>query len=411
MRLVSRTDTSLAAALIVGTFIVFQRPLRWLLDLAREIEARYHLDLLPALTVLTVVFVFHQYRKRQDAKAEVLVVAAEAAQARARSEELERLMLFGQSLGNAFDRAALQQVLCRALPGFVGNRGCWVLTRKESRWEPLLQELTAERLAMDTLENMASTVAGSGAIASVQRQGLLIEGDVCVPMVAGGMVVGVLGIRDAPPLGPRERESVGAAAALLAIGVRNVQLLIETREHSVRDPLTGCFSRAYGVELLDKELRRARRSGRPLSILMFDLDHFKRVNDTGGHLQGDALLEAVGAKLHHILRGTDHRCRYGGDEFLLILPDTPLLGAQQVAECLRREIAAVRVNGAPAGVTASIGVALSAAGELEVSALVARADEALYKAKRAGRNRFCVAATPSAAIALAPRAGDLEAAG
>jgi diguanylate cyclase (GGDEF)-like protein len=405
MRLVSRTDTSLAIALIVGTFIVFQRPLRWALELTREVEARYHLDLLPALTVLTVVFVFHQYRKRQEARAEVLLVAAQATQARARSEELERLMIFGQALGNSFDRAALHQVLCRMLPAFVGERGCWVLTRRDRRWEPLLQEvLDPERRPLDALEAVAATVASSDATAHPRRDGLLVGTDVCFPMVAGGTSVGVLGIRNSPPLGSREREAVGAAAALLAIGVRNVQLLQETREHSVRDGLTGCFNRAFALETLDKELRRARRSSRPLSLLMFDLDHFKRVNDTGGHLQGDAVLAAVGAQLHHLLRGTDFRCRYGGDEFLLILPDTPLLGAQQVAEGLRREIAGLQIDGAPAGVTASIGVALAAAGEMEAAGFVARADQALYEAKRAGKNRFCVAA-PAKGLAVARTSG------
>jgi K+-sensing histidine kinase KdpD len=235
MRLISRTDTSLAVALIVGAFIVFQHPLRWALELTRDIEARYHLDLLPALTVLTVVFVFHQYRKRQEARAEVLVVAAEATQARARSAELERLITFGQALGNSFDRAALQPVLCRALPAFVGDRGCWVLTRQDQRWEPLLQEMDAERRPMDALEATASTVASSQEMSLVMREGRLVGTDVCFAMVAGGTSVGVIGIRNTPPLSPRERDVVGAAATLLAIGVRNVQLLQETRENSMRD--------------------------------------------------------------------------------------------------------------------------------------------------------------------------------
>jgi diguanylate cyclase (GGDEF)-like protein len=242
----------------------------------------------------------------------------------------------------------------------------------------------------------------------VMREGRLVGTDVCFAMVAGGTSVGVIGIRNTPPLSPRERDVVGAAATLLAIGVRNVQLLQETRENSMRDGLTGCFSRAFGLETLDKELRRARRSSRPLSILMFDLDHFKRVNDTGGHLRGDALLAAVGEQLHNLLRGTDFRCRYGGDEFLIILPDTPLLGAQQVAEGIRREISALQIEGAPAGVTASIGVALAGTGEMDVVGLIARADEALYKAKHAGRNRFAVAA-PAKGLMVASRTGGISA--
>jgi diguanylate cyclase len=131
---------------------------------------------------------------------------------------------------------------------------------------------------------------------------------------------------------------------------------------------------------------------------MFDIDHFKTVNDTGGHLHGDAVLAAVGRQLSDVLRSTDFRCRYGGDEFLIILPDTPVLGAQHVAECIRRGIAEMTLaGGRPAGVTASLGVTAALGGETDVRAAIARADEALYRAKRAGRNRFILGVPPGAA--------------
>ena len=135
---------------------------------------------------------------------------------------------------------------------------------------------------------------------------------------------------------------------------------------------------------------------------MFDIDHFKTINDQLGHLRGDDLLRAVGAQLTRVLRSTDVRCRYGGDEFLVILLGTPLLGAQQAAENLRREIEtlAMVAGDRMVAVTASIGVAAAASTEMDVTALIERADEALYRAKRAGRNRFCVAgSTESASLA------------
>jgi diguanylate cyclase (GGDEF)-like protein len=131
---------------------------------------------------------------------------------------------------------------------------------------------------------------------------------------------------------------------------------------------------------------------------MFDIDHFKTINDRLGHLRGDDLLRAVGAQLTRILRSTDVRCRYGGDEFLVILPDTPLIGAQQVAESVRREMAtlAMVTDGKTVPVTVSIGVAAAGPDELGATALVKRADDALYRAKRAGKDRVSVADAPAA---------------
>src|SRR5207237_4134462 len=135
-----------------------------------------------------------------------------------------------------------------------------------------------------------------------------------------------------------KRRTVAMSAALLAIGIRNAQLFSEVRDNSLRDGLTGCFNRTHALEMIDTELRRARRSQMPVSLIMFDLDHFKDVNDRYGHLCGDAVLAAVGAKMREVLRGSDLKCRYGGEEFVVLLPETPLEGAKRVADTLRREL-------------------------------------------------------------------------
>src|SRR5687767_5224015 len=116
MRLVTRDDTSLMVALIVGTIVLFQQPLHFVFEIAREVESRYHLDLVPALTIVAGVFIFHQYRKRQLARAEALIASAAADRARTRAAELERLVSFGRGLANALDVPTLQQVLSRNLP-------------------------------------------------------------------------------------------------------------------------------------------------------------------------------------------------------------------------------------------------------------------------------------------------------
>jgi len=151
--------------------------------------------------------------------------------------------------------------------------------------------------------------------------------------------------------------------------------------------------------MIDTELRRARWSQTPVSLLMFDLDRFKEINDRLGHLCGDAVLAGVGARMRDVLRGSDMKCRYGGDEFLVLLPETPLEGAKRVADTLRRESADMRIQWKDehVNVTASLGVTTSLPSEINTEALIARADAALYRAKDQGRN--CVRLSLETAVA------------
>jgi diguanylate cyclase (GGDEF)-like protein len=415
VRLITRNDTSLAVALMVGAIVVFQQPLHFLLDVARDVEVRYHLDLLPALTIMTGVFIFHEYRKRQLANAESRARATEAAQARRRSAELERLMTFSQALANALDDSTLQQVLWRYLPAFTGERDFWVLRRRIDRWEALLQDTTRVKRSMEVLEAIADRALAGGAFWDCLEPIRDTE-PVCFPMFAGGEVVGMVGTHDGATLTHDDRKALGAATALIAIAMRTVQLFKDTTDHSIRDALTGCFTRGHGLEILDQELRRARRSGLPLSVVMFDIDQFKTINDELGHVRGDEVLRAVGEQLARVLRGTDICCRYGGDEFLIILPETHIAGAEHVAENLRREIATLTISAGERtiGVTVSVGVTAAAPGEMEATTLIDRTDDALYRAKRAGRNRFCVRVPPESAAAEPPakvRSGSIRLAG
>jgi diguanylate cyclase (GGDEF)-like protein len=406
VRLISRNDTSLIVGLIAGTIVVFQQPLRFVWDAASDAQLRYHVDLVPALTIFAGAFIFHEYRKRQQVKAQAVLAAAEAVQARTRSQELERLMTFSLALANALDMAPLQQALWRHLPSFAADRECWLLARRSDRWETLLHDTTpAARGPVEDLEVLAERALSPEGLADARIAGAMQGDTLCFPMLAGGAAVAVLGVRPGGTLTGDQRRSLGAAAALVAIAVRNVQLFLDTREQSLRDNLTGCFNRGHGLDTLDRELRRSRRLRQPLSIVMFDIDHFKTINDELGHLRGDDLLRAVGAQLTRVLRSTDIRCRYGGDEFLIILPDTPLLGARQVADALRREVTtlAMVADGKTIAVTASLGVATAAHTDVGVTGLIERADRALYQAKRLGRNRFCAEDTVPAPLPVALR--------
>jgi len=412
MRLITRDDTSLVVGLIAGTVVIFQQPLRLIWEVAWDVQERYQVDLLPALTIFVGVFLFHEARKRQQAKAEVLAAAAEAARARTRSQELARLMTFSQALASSLNLTTLQHALWRYLPDFVAEHEFWLLSRRRDQWEVLLQPSTDQGTRSLELEAMADRALAPETLVEAGLVGLELDGVLCFPVVAG-TPVGVLGIQQGATITADQRKVLGVVAGLIAIAVRNGQMFLEMQEHSVHDSLTGCFNRGYGLEVLERELDRARRSRRPLSILLFDIDHFKTINDELGHLRGDDLLRGVGAQLTRVLRSTDVKCRYGGDEFLIILPDTPLTGAQQAAESLRRKIAtlAIVAGARTMPVTVSVGVATGPA-ELGAAALIELADAALYRAKREGRDRCRVADGSTAVVAPAePQASRPPAAG
>ena len=178
---------------------------------------------------------------------------------------------------------------------------------------------------------------------------------------------------------------------LTAMDVMRVNLL---ERETLTDPLTGVFNRRYLDQRLTQEVISARRYGLPLSVSLLDIDHFKQVNDTYGHLVGDRVLVSVGQIVARVMRDSDVCARYGGEEFLVIMPNTPLVGATNVAERLRECVESHKFNGnrEPAGtgeirVTVSIGVASLGDTIDSEEMLVNAADKNLYRAKHAGRNQ------------------------
>jgi len=167
----------------------------------------------------------------------------------------------------------------------------------------------------------------------------------------------------------------------------------ELEKLSVTDSLTGLFNRRQLMEVLEIEGRRTRRHKRPFSVLMLDVDHFKKLNDSHGHLAGDEVLRKLASILSHEIREVDHAARYGGEEFLVMVPETGLEGAAELGERIRARIENERfvVDGKEIRVTASIGIACCPEKGLSAEALIAQADDALYKAKRRGRNRVVTA--------------------
>jgi diguanylate cyclase (GGDEF)-like protein len=166
----------------------------------------------------------------------------------------------------------------------------------------------------------------------------------------------------------------------------------ELRVQATHDSLTGLWNRRSILETLDKDLARSQREGRPLAVLVMDLDHFKLVNDTHGHQAGDAVLREAARRIRSTVRRYDTVGRYGGEEFLAVLPSTDLAGGMAQAERIRQALAGerVEVSGASLEVTCSIGVsAWRDSGPGDGPVLIHWADEALYQAKAMGRNRVC----------------------
>ena len=180
-----------------------------------------------------------------------------------------------------------------------------------------------------------------------------------------------------------------------ALRTRRYQELLSQRAQI--DGLTGIWNRSYFDRRLAEEIAAARRYKRELSLLMFDLDHFKKINDTYGHPLGDQVLQSMGELLSSKMRTTDAPCRYGGEEFAVILTDTDRTQARVAAERVQHGLAELRFTskGRAFGVSASIGLAstdvLIAAGQLSAANFIALADDGLYMAKEAGRNRVCEA--------------------
>jgi diguanylate cyclase (GGDEF)-like protein len=203
----------------------------------------------------------------------------------------------------------------------------------------------------------------------------------------------------------RHREAVAAkrahrseVAELHAQNVKLESLAERFRQESIVDPLTGLHNRRYLEVASRRELSRARRDGRPVGLIMLDLDHFKAFNDTFGHLAADEVLKAVAAFLRTRLRTYDVACRYGGEEIVIVTPGADINDAVAVAEQLRRGIEELRLDYAGsrlAPITASFGVANFPEHGAELQPLMQAADAALYRSKLSGRNRVSLPPAPS----------------
>jgi diguanylate cyclase (GGDEF)-like protein len=220
----------------------------------------------------------------------------------------------------------------------------------------------------------------------------------CIPILAQGETLGIMhfqAIEEGPQLEGAELSFKTTFAGQVGLSLANIRLREALRIQSVRDVLTGLYNRRYLEETLEREVRRAARAQQSLGILMIDLDHFKTFNDSYGHDAGDAVLRETGLALTKGVRAEDFVCRFGGEEFVVMMPTADLKSSCARAERLRlkmKELTILHQGKAMGMVTISVGVAVFPEHGMSPKELMAAADAALYQAKRAGRDQVTVAA-------------------
>lgn len=249
-------------------------------------------------------------------------------------------------------------------------QACWAIRRGQSHHvEDAHRDLLCPHLA------------GS----SVIEQGYL-----CVPLMAQGEPLGVLTLNSAPTA---DLELAEAFAEQVSLGVANLSLRDSLRQQSLVDALTGLHNRRFLDETLRRELLRASRKQQPVAVVLLDVDHFKRFNDTFGHEAGDLVLRHLAIEMKRNVRTSDLACRYGGEEFALVLPEISREDAIERCETLRLSVSRlqIRYGGQPLGpVSISLGLAWFPDDGEQADSLLHAADTALYQAKHAGRNRLCI---------------------
>lgn len=217
----------------------------------------------------------------------------------------------------------------------------------------------------------------------------------CIPLLAQGEALGVLSLVFTDEVQMLAGRAVAESMAeQVGLALANIRLRDNLKDQAIRDPLSGLFNRRHMMEFLENQLALSERRQEPLSMLMMDIDHFKKFNDTFGHDSGDFVLQRVAKELTELVRKSDLVCRYGGEELAVICPDTDAAGALELANKLIASVAAMELkySGRDLGrVTLSAGISCTAGNPVPLESLMKMADEALYSAKQKGRNRVEVA--------------------
>ena len=334
-------------------------------------------------------------------------LVASVAELQSRDEEMKSLIRLNELLQSCTTQAEAYQVVAHvAVELFAGQSGCLAILfppdqhlETVARWggeTPLKSSFS--------LEDCWALRRGKLHEVSDPRTDLLCHhfvheaqaGYLCVPLTGQSGTIGLLCLTGASrkSMSSVTRQQLAVTVGeTIKLSLYNLKLREDLREQVIHDPLTGLCNRRYLDESLSRELHRAQRGKSPLSIVMLDLDHFKPFNDTFGHDAGDALLRELAQVMRDKLRKSDICCRYGGDEFVLVLPDSSLADTQQRVEqiCVAVKEKQIRNGGPPLdAITISAGVVGLPEHGSTAAELLQAADNAMYAAKQAGRNRIVV---------------------
>jgi diguanylate cyclase (GGDEF)-like protein len=325
-----------------------------------------------------------------------------ALQLEARLEDLRRergrlqeaIRRVGESFARGLDRVGVLEIVVQTAvdgSGAAAGRATW-RTRPAAPMEEVTRSGEPEAFQR-ALHAAEAAVMDAGQVAEIQISGVNAMAAPLSATEAGDRVLAIVSVaRSDRTFAPAERELFAYLTSQAAVSVENVDLHETVQRQAVTDELTGLFNHRRFQEVMAAEVDRARRYDTEMGLIMLDIDNFKRVNDTYGHMQGDMVLREVARVLRQSAREIDEPARYGGEEMAVALPQTDLDGAYRFAERVRQRIEALELplldGDGILRVTASFGAAsLSSAPQSDKEGLVAAADAALYRAKRSGKNR------------------------
>ena len=312
----------------------------------------------------------------------------------------ETLQRYGETLAATHDLNALVGAVLDTAVQATRARGGRLLLYDAERGEAIEQaRIGTARGSRTDLPMVVAAGVGIEGEALAGHEARVVQAPramLAVPILREHQLLGLVTTVDPEDggFGDEDIESLSALAVQAGVAIENARLHRVVERQAVTDSLTGLANRRQFYEVLGREYERAQRFGTPLSLVLLDIDDFKQINDTRGHLAGDAVLHGVASTLADMIREIDMAARYGGEEFAILLPQTGQDGAAQLAERLRREIASRPIRfGAEEieGVTASFGVAAGPEDSMTQIDLIASADAALYQAKREGKNHVTVA--------------------